>query len=159
MPETGLLDAMLDAGIPAPTQNADPYYQARPVMTGYDIEMLAGADCICVIEKMPEPVDLEVMCQSVCQRPATPNFVDLVVLLKGYGTFSWDEPNSGFSIDDGSNWYGLDPSGGDPLASDTGAFIVTGQRPFTMVLDMDLHVDDWADQSGINYLLSFTHTA
>ena len=155
---TGIDDAMTAAGIPSTLSLIPLGYRPLTSGTGYDPDLLTGSDCMCVVEKLADAITGEVVCQAICQRAATPSYVDLTVLLKGTGTFDWANDNSGFSVDKGTTWYELLPktTGEDSMASDTSGLEVDGQLPFNMVLDMDEHIDDFLNQTGIDYLLTFT---
>lgn len=155
---TGLDEARLTAGIPINQPITAAGYRPLTSSTGYDPDLLTGLDCLCVVEKLADALTGEVVCQAICQRAGTPSYVDLTVLLKGEGTFDWDNANSGFSVDEGTSWYELLPktTGEDAMASDTSGLEVDGQLPFNMVLDMDEHIDDFLEQTGIDYLLTFT---
>jgi hypothetical protein len=158
MPDTGVPEAMENAGLPLGSPLVSAGFRSRPVPQSVPIpEVIRVADCVCYVDRAPEAVDLFVTCQSVCQRPGDPQTVDVVLLLRGSGTFDWDDTNSGFSLDGGSTWHALDPDTGDPLQSPLSGLVVDQEYQYTMVLDMADHIDDFlAGQEEVRYLVGFT---
>jgi hypothetical protein len=158
---TGIEEAMLTAGIPVLDVFVyEPGIRPVPLTTGtlIDEEYYSGAECICLVSYDPDAPSGEVQCQSICQRVATPNIIDLRVLLVGEGVWDWDDTNSGFSVDGGTNWYALDPETGDEEQDSLTGILVDGQTPWTMVLDMDSHIDDFTAQDVIDFQLTFNIT-
>ena len=165
---TGLKEAQEAAAISfMPNSSVPPGYRQIPVPSPLpDLDNLDGTMCVVQVVKDPVPPAGEVLCQSVCQRVATPDVVDLRVLLVGDGTFTWDGVNSGFSLDGGVNWYALDPDtmaeGADPI----NGVVVDRERQFNFVLDLADHIDSWnqyyggfiGDPDPIDFRVSFTVT-
>jgi hypothetical protein len=154
--DTGILEAMDNAGI----SHGDPLvsmgHAVLPVPQTAPIpDLMKASDCICYVTKSPNTVANEVICQSVCQRVGSPQVVDIELLLKGSGTFTWDDTNSGFSVDGGTNYYALEPDTTDPR-NDTGVLVVDQEYQYTMVLDMTDHIDDFLEQEQVDYLVSFS---
>lgn len=141
-----------------PNSSVPPGYRQLPVPSPLpNLGALDGTMCVVQVVKDPVAPTGRVVCQSVCQRVVEPNVVDLRVLLVGEGTFTWDDTNSGFSLDGGVNYYALDPDTGDPAADPTDGVVVDRERQFNFVLDLDVHYDDGTGvDDPIDFRVSFT---
>ena len=163
MPEdpTGPEEAQVAAAISfVPNSAVPPGYRQIPVPSSLpNLDGLLGTECVVQVVKDPTPPAGEVIFQSACQRVEDPNLVDLRVLLIGVGTFTWDDTNSGFSLDDGVNYYALDPDTTDPQQDEVGGVTVDRELQFNFVLPLDDHYDDGTGPvSDIDFRVSFTVT-